>query len=166
MGNASLPPPNRPRRPRKPLAKAAGRPRPTLPRLPQGLPARDLAYASWFITAEGDYCRIAITPDELSTDDRGRLLERAETRYRRLRAIERQEHNDRFWLGAELRLVVPRLHLKAVQRWREQLRQAREWAEWRLDQWRQAEAFVLQHEPATDAWLRRQLEGLAQDGPR
>ncbi len=168
--SASTHPSRRPqRRRRAQRVKPVGRPaRPRagaapLPRLPRSLPARDLAWGSRTIEAGDAHARIAITPDELSTDARGRLLARAEIRARRLAAMARQDRKDRFWLFAELRLVIPAVHPRVVRRWREDVRWRVRYAAARLEAWRRIEAFLLQHEPEADAWLRRQLAGLKGD---
>ncbi len=172
---------NRSARPprRRPGRKPAGRRRPgsaavpcschtPLPPLPRSLQAREVAYGRrfgrpwWRSVSYTD--APPLTAADLDTDARGRLLGRAETRYRRLRAGERHAHRDWYGIETELRLILPDVHPKVVRRWRDRVRWAVHHAEWRLDALRKLEAFVLQHEPETDAWLRRQLAGL--DGRR
>jgi hypothetical protein len=104
---------------------------------------------------------ITIDPAELTTDTRGQLLARAEARWSRLQAAERRTWTDLFWLAAELRLALPGCHKKAVTRWRDRLTGSVRRGEWDRDARARLAAFVLAHEPATDAWLRRQLATLA-----
>jgi hypothetical protein len=128
----------------------------------------DVAYRRRFVDWPQSLEAEPFTAADLDTATVGRLLERAETRAARLVAAHRHASHDLFWLRAELALALsaPRLHPKVARRWCRAVHARANFAEWLLDHWRRLEAVVLQHEPATDAWLRRQLEGLGQDGPR
>jgi Helix-turn-helix len=132
-----------------------------LPRLPRRLRSIEVAWGKkWDLDRPYEEAE-PLTAADLTTDARGRLLARAETRYRRLHAGARHARTDWYWLEAELRLVLPRAHPKVVKRWREAVRWGIFHAEWALDRLRRLEAAVLEHEPETDAWLRAQLGTLA-----
>jgi hypothetical protein len=85
---------------------------------------------------------------------------RAEARACRLPTAAHQVNRDWFWIGAELALVLPKVHPKVVRRWRQRVGWAVYHAEWELDRLRQLVATILAHEPETDAWLRRRLGDL------
>lgn len=100
-------------------------------------------------------------PDDVTPTTRTRLLRRAEARVRRVRRDEQRVTRDWYWIAAELVLVLPRVPLKAVRRWRERLHWHVWHAELSLQQARELEARVLEHEPEPDAWLRRQFGTLS-----
>jgi hypothetical protein len=108
-----------------------------------------------------------LTTADLSVDARGRLLERAELRARRIAMSERHAREDSYWVAAELALVLPGVHPKVVRRWWAVAARARRAAGRAHDRWAALEAMILAHDPSTDAWLRRQLGTLgAGEGAR
>ncbi len=160
MGRPILPP-RRYRRPRRTAPRPA--PPAALPPLPRGLRLCEVAHGHRLVVASPDYTTIKLEPGDLTTDQRGRLLQRAEHRLARLRAAQRRVWGDLFWLRAELALVLPGAHPAVAGRWRETARRLRGLAE-AGEQWaRRLEVLILTHEPATDRWLRARLAEL--EGP-
>ncbi len=161
-------PPDRPNRPlrRRHVTVAPAVPcacHAPLPPLPRRLRAIEVAYGRkrgrrWWETSYAE--AEPLTAADLSVDARGRLLERAELRARRIAMSERHAEEDWLWIAAELALVLPAVHPKMPARWRQRLSRAIEDARRRVDRLCSMEAMILQHESATDAWLRRQLAGL------
>jgi hypothetical protein len=140
-----------------------------LPRLPRTLRAVDVAYGRRHIDwPRGqrfpNSCEAEpFTAADLTTDIKGRLLARAEARLVRLQAADRLTMGERFWLREELRLVLlGGVHPNVVRRWRREIRWRVRSATDALAALQTIEAVVLAHEPTTDAWLRRQLSGLAE----
>jgi hypothetical protein len=143
-----------------------------LPRLPRTLHALEVAngrrYVDWPRGERWPLSREAepFMRTDLTTDVLGRLLARAEVRARRLQARSRRDGSDRYWLEAELKLLIPRAHAKTVRRWRERIGWRVHHASKDLELWRRLEDFLLAHEPEPDAWLRRQLGTLGEGTPR
>lgn len=106
-----------------------------------------------------------LTAADLSVDARGRLLERAELRARRIAMSERHASEDWYWTAAELALVLPAAHPKVAARWRGLIARHLRDAGRVVDHLCRIEALILAHDPDTDAWLRRQLAGLSEAQP-
>jgi hypothetical protein len=129
--------------------------------LPRALRAIEVAWARRLDPAAKAYSELRpLRAEDLDTDALGRLLARAEARACRLPTAAHQVNRDWFWIGAELALVLPKVHPKVVRRWRQRVGWAVYHAEWQLDRLRQLVATILAHEPETDAWLRRRLGDL------
>jgi hypothetical protein len=81
-------------------------------------------------------------------------------RARRIAMSERHASEDWASVAVELALVLPVAHSKVAARWRELIARHLKDARRAVDHLCQIEAMILAHEPATNAWLRRQLAGL------
>jgi hypothetical protein len=102
--------------------------------------------------------------EDLTPADRRRLRQRAEARARRIRRLDLQNAHDHYWLQAELALGLSGAPPQTIRAWRRRLYWAIRLAEDRVIALRRLEARVLQHEPAPEAWLRRQLATLEAEG--
>jgi hypothetical protein len=133
-----------------------------LPPLPRQLRTLEVAIGERLNYAEPDYtkARSPLPPEALDGPVVGRLLARAEVRYHRAELSARHLTRDWFWLAAELALILPRVHPKVVARWAERLHYDIQRAERELDQLRTIQAAIRAHEPDTERWLRRRLDGL------
>jgi hypothetical protein len=105
-----------------------------------------------------------LTAADLTTDDAGRLLFRAEARWRRIEAAMRRADCDAFWIERELALILSTVHPAVVERWREAIRWRLTHAERALASYQRLQALVLAAEPEATRWLRGQLARL--DGER
>jgi len=138
---------------------------PPLPRLPRGLRALEVArgrrYPDWPESRD----TAPLTASELTPRARARLLARAKRRERRRRAPESWAHGEWYWIAAELALGLPLAPLRVIRQWRAHLKVAIMHRRRELDQLIRLEAAILAHEPETDQWLRRQLDGLTVPAP-
>jgi hypothetical protein len=105
-----------------------------------------------------------LTAADLSIDTRGRLLERAELRARRVMMSDRHAAEDLFWIAAELALVLPAAHPNVAARWRDEVHHWIASARHAVDQLCRLEAMILAFDGDTAAWLRRQLATLTPRG--
>lgn len=128
MNAAESPTPDRPRRrkrtaPTRRRARVACSCHAPLPRLPRRLLAREVAYQRLFgrpwWTGPSYADAPPLTADDLTAGARGRLLHRAETRWRRSRLAHRHLDRDYYWIAAELALGLPRVPPRVVTRWRD-----------------------------------------------
>jgi hypothetical protein len=137
------------------------------PRLPRHLIPLEIAYQRrlgrpWFLGP-----RLVEAPvlraEDLTKADRARLLQRAQARARRLRRRGLRNASDRWWLRAELALSLSDARPATIRAWRWRAYWMLRHAEDAVLALRRLEMFIRTHEPAADAWLRRQLAGLKAD---